>query len=273
MKIQILDVEGKKTKEIETKLFEEPIREDLLCKVVEAEKIWQPYSNKYRAGMNRSASGNIRRRRHVWKTDRGRGMARLPKKVMWRRGTQFSWEATIVPSTKGGRRAHPPKVKVNMKKINKKELKKALLSALTYTSSVDKLIEKYDSIKNKKVDTKLPLVVDGKILNLKTKEFLKSLRKVLGSMYDIAIQKKSQRAGKGTMRGRKYKKNAGLLLVTGEKESMKIKGVDVVKSKDLIVSDLASNGARLTLYTESAIQDLEKFKQGNLLEKPKPKIK
>ena len=38
-----------------------------------------------------------------------------------------------------------------------------------------------------------------------------------------------------------------------------IKGFDIVNSDDLIVSDLASNGARLTLFTEKAVEELEKI--------------
>ena len=88
MKIQILNKDGKKVKEIDTLLFEEPIREDIIFKVVEAEKIKQPYSPKFRAGMDRSASGLLRRRRHVWKSSYGRGISRIPRKVNSRRGTQ-----------------------------------------------------------------------------------------------------------------------------------------------------------------------------------------
>ena len=179
MKAQILDIEGRKTKEIVTNLFEEPIREDIIFKVVEAERLKHPSSPKYRAGMDRSASGIQRKRRHVWKSDRGRGLSRIPRKVLWRRGTQFSWEGAIIPSARGGRRAHPPKLSANLKKINKKELKKALLSALSYSSSIKELKKKYSSLKNKKIDKDLPIIVEENILNLKTKEFLESLKKQL----------------------------------------------------------------------------------------------
>ena len=108
-KAQILDISGKKVKEITTKLFEEPIREDIIFKIIEIEKEKQPWAHKLGAGMNRSASGKINHRRHVWRTSYGRGMSRVPRKVMWRRGTQFSWVGAIVPSTIGGRRAHGPK--------------------------------------------------------------------------------------------------------------------------------------------------------------------
>jgi len=254
MKIQVLDINGKKIKEMQTA---EPIREDIIWKVFESEKIKQPYSPKYRAGMDRSASGNVRHAKNVWKSDRGRGLSRLPRKVFWRRGTQFSWEAAIIPSAKGGRRAHPPKGSVNLKKINKKEMQKAILSSLSYTSSIEALKEKYSTLKNKDISIKLPLVVETKILELKTKEFFESLKKILKELNSLAIQKKSIRAGRGKTRGRKYKKNAGLLFVVGKNEKKKIKGVEIVNANDLMVTDLANNGARLTLFTENAIKNLE----------------
>ncbi len=38
MKLQVLNKEGKKVKEMDTKLFEEPIRIDIISKIVEALK-------------------------------------------------------------------------------------------------------------------------------------------------------------------------------------------------------------------------------------------
>ena len=261
-KLNILDIEGKKIREITTELFEEPIRQDIIFKVVEAEKIRQPYAPKQYAGMARSASGSVMHTRHDWKTDRGKGLSRYPKKKMWRRGTQFSWVAAIIPSARGGRRAHPPKVARRELKINKKELLKALLSSLTYVSSVDQIKKKYFSISEKKIELKFPLIVEDKILALNSKEFLKSLKSILGELYSISIQKKTVRAGKGKSRGRKYKKNAGLLLVIGNEEKIKITGIDVAHSNKLTVSDLADCGARLTIFTEKSIKDLEKRRIG-----------
>ena len=262
MKIQILNVNGEKIKEIETKLFEEPIREDLIFKIVEAEKMNNksnhPYSPKYYAGINRSASGNVRHKRHSWKSDRGRGISRIPKKSFWRRGTQFAWEGAIVPFARGGRRAHPPKGIYRERKINKKELKKALFSALHYISNVEELKKKYNSLKDKKIDKKLPIIVENKIFELKTKEFLESLKKILEELYEIAIQKRKVRAGIGKMRSRKYKKNSGLLFIVGKDENKKIKGIEIIQANKLKISDLASRGARLTLFSEQAIKDLEK---------------
>jgi large subunit ribosomal protein L4e len=263
MKAQVLDIEGKKKHEITTELFEEPIREDIIFKVIEAEKEKHPSKPRLYAGMDRSASGNVSHKRHSWGSDRGRGVSRFPKKTMWRRGTQFSWVGAIIPSAKGGRRAHPPKGFLNNKKINKKELRKALLSALTYSASADEIRKKYSSVSDKKIQVKFPLIVEDKILKLRTKEFFNTLEKVLGELYFVAVRKKTQRAGIGKMRGRKYQKNAGALIVIGKEENAKINGMDVLKSNEISVRDLADGGARLVLFTEKAIKDLEKSLKGD----------
>ena len=257
MKVQILNSEGGKVKELTTNLFDNVIREDIVQKVVEIDKTKQPYSPFYLAGNQTSASGNARHKRHAWKSDRGKGMARMPKKRMWDRGTQFSWVGAVVPGTRGGRRAHPPKIIRSTKKINKKERKLAFKSSLAMVSSEDLLKKKYTSLKEIKL--KLPIIVESKILTLKPKEFMGALRKILvGDLFKVAIKKKEIRAGIGKLRGRKYKENAGLLLIIGNEENKNVNSIDIKKVKDLNVSDLASNGARLCVFTEEAIKNMEK---------------
>jgi len=76
-------------------------------------------------------------------------------------------------------------------------------------------------------------------------------------LYDVALQKKSVRAGKGKARGRKYKKNAGVLIVIGKDETLRTTGVEVVQTSSLGVNDLAKGEAgRLTVYTENAVKEL-----------------
>jgi len=264
MKAQILDIEGKKKADIETNIFNEPLREDLIQKAVEAEKIKQPHAPFYLAGKQASASGKIRHGRRKWKTAYGKGISRVPRKIFWRRGTQFYWQAATIASARGGRRAHPPKIlsMLNHIKINKKERKKAFLSALALISYIDEVKKKYKTLEDKKIEAKLPLIIENKILNLKTKEFLETLNKILKDFSGIIIQKKNIRAGRGKSRGRKYRKTAGLLLIIGNKENKKIKGVEIKKVPQLRISDIASNGARLTAFTDTAIKDLEeKFKR------------
>jgi large subunit ribosomal protein L4e len=259
-KILILDIEGKKAKEINFPyFFSEKVREDLIAKVIETEKSKQPYSPSPVAGKQHSASGIINRRRHVWKSSYGKGISRVPRKIISQRGTQFNWVGAEVSGTVGGRRSHPPKIlgMINTKSINKKEKKIAFISALSATANEKFLSEKYLGLKDKKIKG-LPFVVEGKITELKTKQTLNSLKKILGELFEVALQKKTIRAGKGKLRGRKYKKNAGLLIVIGKDEKMKLKGIEIVNVNKLGVFDLArGNPGRLTIYTEKAIKELE----------------
>ena len=264
MKSKILDINGKEKGSIELpKFFSEFVREDIVAKVLEARKIKQPYGPSPVAGKQRSASGNIQHTRNVWKTMQGKGISKVPRKIMSRRGSQFNWVGAEIPNAVGGRRAHPPKVvsMINTRKINKKELEFALKSALSATANEKLVSEKYSRLNGKKI-SELPIVVESKILSLKTKELVSSLKKVLGDLFEVALKKKKVRSGKGKGRGRKYKSNAGILLVIGDKEKIKTSLVDVRTVKELNVTDLAEGGlGRLTLYTEEAIKNLgEKIK-------------
>jgi len=262
-KAHILNIEGKSVKEIAMPwFFQEEFREDLILKVLETKKTKQPYSPSAVAGRQHSASGILVHRRHVWKSQYGKGMSRIPRKSLWRRGTQFNWVGATSPNTRGGRRAHPPKVvsMINTKKINKKELEKAFFSALGAVSNPKLISLKYSRVTPEEVK-RAPFIVESKILQLKAREFLKSLRNILGeNLYQVAIRTKKTRAGKGKMRGRRYKKNEGLLLVIGKEENYKTSAIEVIKTKDLSVLNLAKGGARLVIFTEEAIKELEKRK-------------
>jgi len=256
-KIQILDINGKKAKEIETTLFEGQIRQDIIQKIAEVQKHGQPYSPSYLAGNQTSASGNVLHTRHDWKSDRGKGISRVPKKRMSDKGERFTWVGAVIPGTRGGRRAHPPKILARPKSINKKEMKKGFLSALAMVASEKLVKEKYSRFDETDVKINLPLVLESKILSLKTKDFLASLKSILGGYFDIALQEKSIRPGIAGMRNRKYKKTAGILLVIGNREEKKFNGIDIIPAKELKIGDLVSNGARLILFTEQSIKDLE----------------
>lgn len=258
MKLQILDTTGNKTKEISSEIFDGEIRNDIIQKIVEAEKESQPYAPFYKAGLQTSASGNVKHNRHVWKTDRGKGLSRYPKKRMSDKGDRFVWVAAAIPGVRKGRRAHPPRILRAELKINKKEHQLGLLSALAMVASSEQLKLKYDRLKNVDVKIKLPLIVDSKMLALKSGEFFAALEKIVGKdLFEIAMQESKVRAGRGKMRGRRYKKNAGLLMIIGNKQEKKISGIDVKKVKDIKIEDLASNGARLIMFTEESVKDFE----------------
>lgn len=265
MKAKILDIKGKEKRNVDLpKCFSQKIREDIVAKVLESKKSEQPFAPSPVAGRQHSASGILVHRRHVWKSQYGRGMSRIPRKTMSRRGSQFNWVGAEIPFAVGGRRAHAPKViaRINTLKINKKELKMAIESALSATVNEKIVAKKYSKLEGKKISN-LPLIIEDKLLSLKTKEFISSLKNILGKeLIEVALKKKVVRKGKGKSRGRKYKSNAGLLLVVGNDEKIKTNVVDVSKVNMLSVIDLAKGGiGRLTIYTEKAIKDLgEKFK-------------
>ena len=260
MKAKIIDLNGKKTKEVELpKFFSEKIREDIVAKVLEAKKSQQPYAPSLVAGKQHSSSGKIVHRRHVWRSGYGRGISRIPRKILSEKGSQFNWVGAEVSSTRGGRRAHPPKViaRINTKKINKKESKIALFSALSATADKNWVALKYQNLSLGDI-TELPLIVVSNITSLKTKELISSLRKILGgALFNVGFRKKKIRSGKGKQRGRRYKKNEGLLIVLGENEKISASIFKTKSVKNLGIEDLAKGGlGKLVVYTEQAIKEL-----------------
>ena len=260
MKTKTYDLTGKEKGSIDLpKEFSVKVREDIVAKVLESEKSQQPYAPSPVAGKQHAAKGKLVHQRHVWRSGYGRGQSRVPRKIFSQRGSQFNMEAAEVPQAKGGMRAHPPRIEHFLKqtKINKKEMKLAFGSALSATASEKYVLGKYSSLE--KMDKKVPFVVSISE-KIKVKDMMNGLKNILGeNLYNIAIKKKSVRAGKGTMRGRKYKSNAGMLLVVGNEENVKTKMFEIKPAKELKVTDLAKGGlGRLTIYTEKAVNDLNK---------------
>jgi large subunit ribosomal protein L4e len=174
---------------------------------------------------------------------------------MSRHGQSFQWVGASANYTRGGGRAHPHRPEENQfRKVNKKELTTALDSALSGTFDLKSLEKKY-SIKV----LVSAIVADKKVLELKTKDFIVFLKTVFGEAFGKLLKEKRVRAGSGKKRGRKYKSNAGLLCVIASDEKMNRGGVDVVKAKELDISDLAPNGepGRFVVYTEKALKEIE----------------
>lgn len=253
MKAKLFDMTGNAKSDVELpKLFSTTIREDIAQKYFEVDKtqnrLWHsPYNE---AGRRHSASGTISHRRHEWKGHYGKGIARVPRKTMWRRGTQFYWIGTEVSGTRGGRSVHAASGIRTPVKMNKKEEEKALNIAFSATASKDHVLRRYSSIKS--VES-APFVVES--LPTKTKDLVSMLEKVLGSLFSVALQKKSVRPGIGKSRGRRYKSTAGVLIVTASNENSKFKGVDVRTVKSVEIADLFPLG-RLTIYTKKALDEL-----------------
>jgi len=254
MKATLYSIDGKKKSEVNMpKIFDTEVREDIIKKCFETMKFWQPYSPELYAGRKHSASGTISHKRHDWKGHYGKGISRVPRKTMWRRGTQFFWIGAEISSARGGRRAHGPKGIGQEKKINKKELEFAMNSALAATGKEKFVTKRYERID--KLEVKVPVIIESNLEKAKTKDMLNMFKAIFGNNLELVLKKKQVRAGKGKLRGRKYKSNAGLLFVKGNNENINMKGIEIKNSSEVQISDLYPLG-RLTVYTEKALEEI-----------------
>ena len=261
MKANVYSLDGKVVEKIDLPShFSEDVRLDLIRKSVHALQSHrrQPYGSFEKAGKEYVIKMNKRRR--VFGASYGIGQSRTPRKVTSRIGDRFVRVGAFAPQTVGGRRAHPPKVeKVWEKKINRKENKKAIRSAIAATG-IKELVQRRGHIVKD-----VPLIIVDDIEGLKkTKDVVELLKKIELNEELERAKKKKVRAGKGKMRGRRYKKKKSILFVVSKKcELMKsaknIPGADVVLVKDLNAELLAPGGdpGRLTIWSKSAIKDLE----------------
>lgn len=256
MKATLFNSKGEKKSQIDLpRSFSTKIREDIVKKFYEADKFIQPYASFTEAGKRQSASGTISHKRHDWKGHYGRGISRIPRKTMWRRGTQFFWVGANIPGTRQGRRAHPPKGIGKEKRINNKEVQLAMNSALAATTNKDYILRRYSSLD--KIEN-TPFVIES--FPEKTKDLRGTFKAILGGASRLAFKKKEIRAGKGKTRGRKYKSNAGILVVTAPEEKVRFSGLDIVTTDDLTIADLYPLG-RLTIFTKKAIESFSEEKQ------------
>lgn len=267
MKTTILNLDGTGTKQIDLpSQFEEPLRLDLIKRAVQAMQSHkrQRYGAKKGAGMRYSS--DLSKRRRKYRGVYGSGSSRTPKKVLSRRGTQFNYEGATAPNTKGGRRAHPPKPEKELAiKINEKERKKAIRSAIAATAVLELVQER-----GHRVET-LPLVVEDKIETLtKTKETKDALEKMKLTEELKRVKVRTIRAGKGKLRGRKYIKKKGPLLIVSKKCELakagkNIPGVEITTVESLNAELLApgTKPGRLTIWSESAIKRLGEEKLFN----------
>lgn len=260
--MKIIDIQGKEKGDIELpSQFKEELRKDLVkraVEVIQANKR-QSYGAKKGAGMR--SSGRTSKRRHDYRSSYGLGISRVPRKIMSRRGTRMNWVGAVAPGTVGGRKAHPPKAeKILRKSINIKERKKALRSALA--ASLDRrLIKERGHI----IPDAYPFVIDNDLEKIGKTKDIKKVLEILGFKEELKrTSKKTIKAGKGKLRGRKYRIKKGPLIVVGKqcmllKSAVNILGVNIVKIGN-INCELLAPGAipgRLTLFTERSIKELE----------------
>jgi len=259
MKLKVIDTAKIEKGSIELPAqFNENIRPDVIKRAVQTIQSHnaQPYGASPDAGKRSSAY--VSKRRRAWKTTYGIGQSRTPRKVMSHRGTRMNWTGAFAPQTVGGRRSHPPKAsKIIKLKLNKKENRFAIRSAMSAT-----LIKDIVKARGHKIPETYPFVLEESIEKLDKTSKVKSVLKKLGFEDDLKrASVKKVRAGRGTMRGRKYNKKKSLLLVVSEdcplvKAAKNIPGIDIVDAKSINTELLAPGTmiGRATLFTTKAIK-------------------
>ena len=263
MNVPTFTINGTKEDDIELPLvFSTSFRKDLISKSFThlTSHKFQPQGTHPTAGMDVVARSND--------PPTGQGRSRIAK--MRGGGGGRQGEAGGVASVKGGRQAHPPKVqKVIFKKLNKKENKLALCSAIAATQSKEIIKSRGHKIENLKT---FPIVISDDIESItKTKEALKILDS-LNLMQDVdRLKSRKARSGKSLLRGRGAKIGKSVLFVVSNSKQLSnacgaIPGVDARAAKDLSVLDLAPGGApiRLVVYSKSALKEIEKIKSPHL---------
>jgi len=184
MKINVIDLSGNAGAEIELPpVFEEEYRPDIIKRTVLAAQAnrLQSYGPHFYAGMNTSAQS--------WGP--GHGVSRVPRLKNGRK-------AAGIPMAVGGRRSHAPQPnKDNTEKVNKKERRKAIRSAIAATA-VAGLVE----ARGHKFSRELPVVAKNDLESLeKTSDVIKFL--MAAGLWDDVMRAKNGRhirAGKGKLR-------------------------------------------------------------------------
>jgi len=264
--VHVYSLEGEVVKDIDLPaVFRAPLRFDLIRRAVRAFQAnrRQPYGPNRKAGMRHSVR---------W-SGKGHGVSRVPRI----RGTMIGAQA---PGTVGGRKGHGPKPWADWSiKINHKEslrARNAALAALRETDIVARRGHRFD------VDRTLPIVVENDLDELwetldekreeSEEERIRATRRgvkvfqALGVYSDVerAVRGTHIRAGRGKLRGRRYRTPRSVLVVTTKREGVArvfgnlLAGVEVVSPSGLNAEVLAPGGdpGRLTIFTESALDAL-----------------
>ena len=243
MQATIYDLDGEADGDVELPdVFETPVRSDLIAKAVRAAQAnrKQDYGADEYAGLRTPAES----------FGSGRGQAHVP---------QQDGRARRVPQAVKGRAAHPPKAEKDRSlDINDKERQLAVRSALAATTDAELVAERGHEFDADEV----PVVVSDDFEDLvKTQEVL-GLLEALDLDADIERADETKiKAGKGSMRGRKYRRPSSVLFVTSEepsKAARNLAGVDVATAREVNAEDLAPGATpgRLTVFTESAIEEV-----------------
>jgi large subunit ribosomal protein L4e len=239
--------------------FDERVRPDIVKRAALSikSKNRQSYGAEEDAGLKHVT--RWRNRRRSYRSRKGKGRARSPRKIQVARGMQLHGDGAEAPNTRGGRRAHPPKPEKDFEEdINDKERRKGIRSAIAATSDEELVTEHHN------YSGELPIKAEGLEDIQKTSELKEELEDLgLDEELDRCSEKKV-RAGRGKSRGRKYRRKRGPLVVVAEDEGViqagnNIPGVEV-SLVDQLNAEKLSMGARpgrLTVWSQKALDKME----------------
>jgi large subunit ribosomal protein L4e len=236
-------------------VFSTPIRQDIVQFVHAnlSKNSRQPHGVDPKAGMKHSAES--------WGT--GRAVARIPR--VSGSGTHRAGQAAFGNMTRKGRMFAPLKTWRRWhRKVNLKQRRHAAAAALAASALLPLVLSRGHRVEN---IPELPLVVDDKLENYeKTKDAIAFLKR-FGAYEDVAkvIKNKRLRAGKGKMRGRRYKLRKGPLVIYSHENVKLVKafrnvpGIEVCNVNRLNLKQLAPGGqlGRFIIWTASAFKALD----------------
>lgn len=253
--VPVYGMDGTRSGETELPpVFETPFRRDVIHKAfvnLDSHR-FHPQGRHPTAGMDVVARSND--------PPTGQGVSRIAK--MRGGGGGRQGQAGGVASVRGGRQAHPPNVaKVIKKKLNKKESRLALCSAIAGTAMGDAIRSRGHVTGNME---SFPVVVNDSIEDIRSTKRLIEILESLGLYGDVRrLEARSRRSGKSALRGRGKKVGKSVLFVVSQNQDLNkacgaIPGVEAKSASSLSVLDVApgADPARLTIYSEAALKGL-----------------
>jgi large subunit ribosomal protein L4e len=259
--VKIYDLNGNVAGEIKLPhVFNSAYRPDIIQRAVLAIQSHnrQPYGINPLAGKRTSA--HYHGVKATYASMKNREIARMAR-IHGKGSPGLILTARFVPQARKGRESHPPKIeKIWSQKINDKERKLAIRSAIAATVMKDLVIARGHKVS----DFELPIIISDDLEKItKTKE----VEKLIGNLkLDSEIERaknKTVRAGRGKMRGRRYKKKKSMLFIVSKdqgllKSAKNFAGCDVSLVENLNAEILApgTHAGRLTIWSESAVKKL-----------------
>ncbi len=253
--VPVFNLNGERVGEVELpSIFSTEIRPDIIRRTYLSQLTAriQPQGRDPLAGLRTSAES--------WGA--GHGVSRVPR-VKGRGYPAASRAARAVMTVGGAKTTAPRSWKVVLERVNRKERRLAILSAIAATGKRD-LVQARHRVNLDSV----PLVVTDDLESVAKTSGLYSLLVKLGLGEELERAKRrfrKIRAGRGKMRGRVRQRARGPLIVylhegsPVAKAARNIPGVDAVALRNISVMHLAPGGipGRLTIWTEGAIRSLE----------------